>query len=65
MEEAFLSYYKEYYSIDYVFVLEKIEISIKIEIDFLVVEISNLLICGCRESYICKVNRKEDYSRCF
>ncbi|XP_053520939.1 E3 SUMO-protein ligase ZNF451 isoform X6 [Artibeus jamaicensis] len=29
-----------------------------------VLETSNLLTCGCRESYVCKVNRKEDYSRC-
>nr|XP_044632843.1 E3 SUMO-protein ligase ZNF451 isoform X1 [Equus asinus] len=64
VEEAFLSHYKEHHSIDYVFVSEKTETSIKTETDFPVVEISNLLTCGCRESYICKVNRKEDYSRC-
>ncbi|XP_004402507.1 PREDICTED: zinc finger protein 451 isoform X2 [Odobenus rosmarus divergens] len=64
VEEAFLSHYKEHHSIDYVFVPEKTETSIKTENDFPVIETSNLLTCGCRESYICKVNRKEDYSRC-
>ncbi|XP_008844730.1 E3 SUMO-protein ligase ZNF451 isoform X1 [Nannospalax galili] len=64
MEEAFLSHYKEYHSIDYVFVSEKTKTSIKTEDDFSVVETSNLLACGCHESYICKVNRKEDYDRC-
>ncbi|XP_021573263.1 E3 SUMO-protein ligase ZNF451 isoform X3 [Carlito syrichta] len=64
VEEAFLSHYKEHHSIDYVFVSEKTEISIKTEDDFPVIETSNQLTCGCHESYICKVNRKEDYSRC-
>ncbi|XP_036105112.1 E3 SUMO-protein ligase ZNF451 isoform X4 [Molossus molossus] len=64
VEEAFLSHYKEHHSIDYVFVSEKTEASIKTENDFPVPETSNLLTCGCRESYICKVNRKDDYSRC-
>uniref|UniRef100_A0A8C7AJX7 E3 SUMO-protein ligase ZNF451 n=1 Tax=Neovison vison TaxID=452646 RepID=A0A8C7AJX7_NEOVI len=64
VEEAFLSHYKEHHSIDYVFLPEKAETSIKTENDFPVIETSNLLTCGCRESYICKVNRKEDYSRC-
>uniref|UniRef100_A0A8C0T174 E3 SUMO-protein ligase ZNF451 n=1 Tax=Canis lupus familiaris TaxID=9615 RepID=A0A8C0T174_CANLF len=64
VEEAFLSHYKDHHSIDYVFVSEKTETSIKTENDFPVIETSNLLTCGCRESYICKVNRKEDYSRC-
>ena len=64
VEEAFLSHYKEHHSIDYVFVSEKTEASIKTENDFPVLETSNLLTCGCRESYVCKVNRKEDYSRC-
>ncbi|XP_053520938.1 E3 SUMO-protein ligase ZNF451 isoform X5 [Artibeus jamaicensis] len=64
VEEAFLSHYKEQHSIDYVFVSEKTEPSIKTENDFPVLETSNLLTCGCRESYVCKVNRKEDYSRC-
>uniref|UniRef100_A0A8C9AB96 E3 SUMO-protein ligase ZNF451 n=1 Tax=Prolemur simus TaxID=1328070 RepID=A0A8C9AB96_PROSS len=64
MEEAFLNHYKEHHSIDYVFVSEKTETSIKTEDDFPVIETSNQLTCGCRESYICKVNRKEDYSRC-
>ncbi|XP_037843113.2 E3 SUMO-protein ligase ZNF451 isoform X4 [Chlorocebus sabaeus] len=64
VEEAFLSHYEEHHSIDYVFVSEKTETSIKTEEDFPVVETSNQLTCGCRESYICKVNRKEDYSRC-
>ncbi|GAB5571636.1 E3 SUMO-protein ligase ZNF451 isoform X2 [Prionailurus iriomotensis] len=64
VEEAFLSHYKEHHSTDYVFVSEKTETSIKTENDFPVTETSNLLTCGCRESYICKVNRKEDYGRC-
>uniref|UniRef100_A0A8C8WZF9 E3 SUMO-protein ligase ZNF451 n=1 Tax=Panthera leo TaxID=9689 RepID=A0A8C8WZF9_PANLE len=64
VEEAFLSHYKEHHSTDYVFVSEKTETSIKTENDFPVIETSNLLTCGCRESYICKVNRKEDYGRC-
>ncbi|XP_040839522.1 E3 SUMO-protein ligase ZNF451 isoform X2 [Ochotona curzoniae] len=64
VEEAFLKHYKEHHGIDYMFVSEKTETSIKTEEDFPVVETSSLLTCGCRESYICKVNRKEDYSRC-
>ncbi|EPY73225.1 zinc finger protein 451 [Camelus ferus] len=63
-EEAFLSHYKERHSTDYVFVSEKTAVSIKTESDFPVAETSGLLTCGCRESYICKVNRKEDYGRC-
>uniref|UniRef100_F6PKG8 E3 SUMO-protein ligase ZNF451 n=1 Tax=Callithrix jacchus TaxID=9483 RepID=F6PKG8_CALJA len=63
-EEAFLSHYEEHHSTDYVFVSEKTETSIKTEDDFPVMETSNQLTCGCRESYICKVNRKADYSRC-
>ena len=49
---------------DYVFVSEKTEPSIKTESDFPVIETGNLLTCGCRESYLCKVNRREDHSRC-
>uniref|UniRef100_A0A8C9E5U8 E3 SUMO-protein ligase ZNF451 n=1 Tax=Phocoena sinus TaxID=42100 RepID=A0A8C9E5U8_PHOSS len=64
VEEAFLSHYKEHHSIDYVFVSEKTETSIKTESDFPVIETGNLLTCGCRESYLCKVNRKEDHARC-
>ncbi|XP_007484208.1 E3 SUMO-protein ligase ZNF451 isoform X7 [Monodelphis domestica] len=64
VEEAFLSHYKDVHSIDYVFVSEKPETSIKNEDDFPVLEKSSLLTCGCRESYICKTNRKEDHSRC-
>ncbi|XP_043860396.1 E3 SUMO-protein ligase ZNF451 isoform X3 [Dromiciops gliroides] len=64
VEEEFLSHYKDVHSIDYVFVSEKPETSIKSEDDFPIVEKSNLLTCGCRESYICKTNRKEDHSRC-
>ncbi|XP_027708757.1 E3 SUMO-protein ligase ZNF451 isoform X5 [Vombatus ursinus] len=64
VEEAFLSHYKDVHSVDYVFVSEKSETSIKNEDDFPVLEKSNLLTCGCRESYICKTNRKEDHSRC-
>ncbi|KAM5257095.1 E3 SUMO-protein ligase ZNF451 isoform 2-T2 [Ctenodactylus gundi] len=64
VEEAFLNHYKEHHSKDYVFVSEKSETSIKTEDDFSVVETSNLLTCGCHESYICKVNKKEDYIKC-
>ncbi|XP_077018270.1 E3 SUMO-protein ligase ZNF451 isoform X3 [Tamandua tetradactyla] len=64
VEETFLNHYKECHSIDYVFVSEKSETSIKTEGDFAVLETSNLLTCGCHESYNCKVNRKEDYSKC-
>ncbi|XP_058934107.1 E3 SUMO-protein ligase ZNF451 isoform X1 [Kogia breviceps] len=64
VEEAFLSHYKEHHSIDYVFVSEKMETSIKTESDFPVIETGNLLTCGCRESYLCKVNRREDHARC-
>lgn len=63
-EEAFLSHYKEQHSVDYVFVPEKTKTSIKTEDDFKIIETSNLLSCGCHESYICKVNRREDYDRC-
>ena len=64
VEEAFLSHYKEHHSIDYVFVSEKTETSIKTESDFPVIETGNLMTCGCRESYLCKVNRREDHARC-
>ncbi|XP_028721215.1 E3 SUMO-protein ligase ZNF451 isoform X4 [Peromyscus leucopus] len=63
-EEAFLSHYKDHHSTDYVFVSEKTKPSIKTEEDFKIIETSNLLSCGCHESYVCKVNRKEDYDRC-
>ncbi|XP_021012522.1 E3 SUMO-protein ligase ZNF451 isoform X3 [Mus caroli] len=63
-EEEFLSHYKEHHSIDYVFVSEKTKTSIKTEGDFKIVETSDLLSCGCHESYMCKINRKEDYDRC-
>uniref|UniRef100_A0A8C6G9E1 E3 SUMO-protein ligase ZNF451 n=1 Tax=Mus spicilegus TaxID=10103 RepID=A0A8C6G9E1_MUSSI len=63
-EEEFLSHYKEHHSIDYVFVSEKTKTSIKTEGDFKIVETSSLLSCGCHESYMCKINRKEDYDRC-
>uniref|UniRef100_A0A8C5P106 E3 SUMO-protein ligase ZNF451 n=1 Tax=Jaculus jaculus TaxID=51337 RepID=A0A8C5P106_JACJA len=64
IEEAFLSHYKECHGIDYVFVPEKVETTIKTEEDFPVVETSTLLVCGCRESYNCKVNRKKDHDHC-
>ncbi|XP_057555474.1 E3 SUMO-protein ligase ZNF451 isoform X2 [Hippopotamus amphibius kiboko] len=64
VEEAFLSHYEEHHSTDYVFVSEKPEPSIKTESDFPVIETGKLLTCGCRESYLCKVNRKEDHGRC-
>ncbi|XP_043762939.1 E3 SUMO-protein ligase ZNF451 isoform X6 [Cervus elaphus] len=64
MEDEFLTHYKEHHSTDYVFVSEKTEPSIKTESDFPVIETGNLLTCGCRESYLCKVNRREDHGRC-
>ncbi|KAJ1068525.1 hypothetical protein K5549_005221 [Capra hircus] len=64
VEDAFLTHYKEHHSTDYVFVSEKREPSIKTESDFPVIETGNLLTCGCRESYLCKVNRREDHGRC-
>ncbi|XP_036024137.1 E3 SUMO-protein ligase ZNF451 isoform X2 [Onychomys torridus] len=63
-EETFLSHYKDHHGTDYVFVSEKTKTSIKTEDDFKIIETSNLLSCGCHESYFCKVNRKEDYDRC-
>ncbi|KAK2507071.1 hypothetical protein MC885_011332 [Smutsia gigantea] len=63
VEEAFLNHYKEHHPIDYVFVSEKTEKSIKTENDFPIIETSNLLTCGCRESYTCEFNRKEDYEK--
>ena len=64
MEDEFLTHYKEHHSTDYVFVSEKTEPSIKTESDFPVIETGNLLTCGCRESYLCKVNRRDDHGRC-
>lgn len=43
---------------------KKTKTSIKTEGDFKIVETSSLLSCGCHESYMCKINRKEDYDRC-
>ncbi|NXC50669.1 ZN451 ligase, partial [Penelope pileata] len=63
-EEEFLIHYKEFHSMDYAFVPEQIEISIKKEDDFLPEEKGDYLSCGCRTTYISKVNRKNDYVNC-
>ncbi|XP_061316549.1 E3 SUMO-protein ligase ZNF451-like [Pezoporus flaviventris] len=63
-EEEFLIHYREIHSMDYTFVPEQAEISIKKEEDFLPVEKGDLLTCGCRATYISKRNRKNDYENC-
>ncbi|XP_028921186.1 E3 SUMO-protein ligase ZNF451 isoform X1 [Ornithorhynchus anatinus] len=62
LEEEFLNHYEDLHNADYVFVSEQSKTSIKNEDDFLPVE--KRLTCGCRESYGCKVSKKEDHSRC-
>ncbi|XP_027744467.1 E3 SUMO-protein ligase ZNF451 isoform X5 [Empidonax traillii] len=63
-EEEFLIHYKEIHSTDYTFVPEQVEVSIKKEEDFLPVEQGDLLTCGCRTTYVSKINRKNDYENC-
>ncbi|XP_027586360.1 E3 SUMO-protein ligase ZNF451 isoform X7 [Pipra filicauda] len=63
-EEEFLIHYTEIHSTDYTFVPEQMEVSIKKEEDFLPVEQGDLLTCGCRTTYVSKINRKNDYEKC-
>uniref|UniRef100_A0A8V0XC46 Zinc finger protein 451 n=1 Tax=Gallus gallus TaxID=9031 RepID=A0A8V0XC46_CHICK len=63
-DEEFLIHYKESHSMDYVFVPEQMEISIKKEDDFLPEENGDYLTCGCRTTYISKVNRRNDSINC-
>ncbi|KFQ33980.1 Zinc finger protein 451, partial [Merops nubicus] len=63
-EEEFLSHYKEIHSRDYAFVPEQMEVSIKKEDDFLPVENGHRLTCGCRTTYVSRVNRRNDYVTC-
>ncbi|KFV10476.1 Zinc finger protein 451, partial [Tauraco erythrolophus] len=63
-EEEFLIHYKEIHSVDYAFVPEEMEVSIKKEEDFLPVEGGDRLTCGCWTTYVSKINRKNDYENC-
>ncbi|XP_009871660.1 PREDICTED: zinc finger protein 451 [Apaloderma vittatum] len=63
-EEEFLSHYKEIHSVDYAFVPEQMELSIKKEEDFLPVEKGDYLTCGCRTTYVSRINRRNDYVNC-
>ncbi|NXT26712.1 ZN451 ligase, partial [Syrrhaptes paradoxus] len=63
-EEEFLIHYKEIHSVDYAFVPELMEVSIKKEEDFLPVEKGDCLTCGCRTTYVSKINRRNDYVNC-
>ncbi|NXO03476.1 ZN451 ligase, partial [Rhinopomastus cyanomelas] len=63
-EEEFLIHYKEIHSMDYAFVPEQMEVSIKEEEDFLPVEKGDRLTCGCRTTYVSTVNRRNDYENC-
>ncbi|NXW08113.1 ZN451 ligase, partial [Fregetta grallaria] len=63
-EEEFLIHYKEIHSMDYAFVPEQMEVSIKEEEDFLPVEKGDCLTCGCRTTYISRRNRRNDYVNC-
>ncbi|XP_027500739.1 E3 SUMO-protein ligase ZNF451 isoform X6 [Corapipo altera] len=63
-EEEFLIHYTEIHGTDYTFVPEQMEVSIKKEEDFLPVEQGDLLTCGCRTTYVSKINRKNDYENC-
>ncbi|XP_027551825.1 E3 SUMO-protein ligase ZNF451 isoform X6 [Neopelma chrysocephalum] len=63
-EEEFLIHYTEIHSTDYTFVPEQMEVSIKKEEDFLPVEEGDLLTCGCRTTYVSKINRKKDNENC-
>nr|XP_021149109.1 E3 SUMO-protein ligase ZNF451 isoform X1 [Columba livia] len=63
-EEEFLIHYKEIHSMDYAFVPEQMEVSIKEEDDFLPVEKGDCLTCGCRTAYVSRINRRNDYLNC-
>ncbi|NWR73255.1 ZN451 ligase, partial [Centropus unirufus] len=64
MEEEFLLHYEEIHSRDYAFVPEQVEVSVKEEEDFLPVETGDRLNCGCRTTYISRVNKRIDYVNC-
>lgn len=63
-EEEFLIHYKAVHSMDYAFVPEQMEVSIKKDEDFLPVEKGDHLTCGCRTTYVSKINRRNDYVSC-
>lgn len=63
-EQEFLIHYKEIHSMDYAFVPEQMEVSIKEEDDFLPVEKGDCLTCGCRTAYASRINRRNDYLNC-
>uniref|UniRef100_A0A8D0F1C9 Zinc finger protein 451 n=1 Tax=Strix occidentalis caurina TaxID=311401 RepID=A0A8D0F1C9_STROC len=63
-EEEFLIHYNEIHSMDYAFVPEQMEVSIKKEEDFLPVEKGDCLTCGCRTTYVSRINRRNDYVNC-
>ncbi|XP_064364693.1 E3 SUMO-protein ligase ZNF451 isoform X4 [Dromaius novaehollandiae] len=63
-EEEFLIHYKDLHSMDYAFVPEQMEVSIKKEDDFLPVEKGDCLTCGCRTNYVSRINRRNDYVNC-
>ncbi|XP_061846486.1 E3 SUMO-protein ligase ZNF451 isoform X2 [Colius striatus] len=63
-EEEFLVHYKEIHSRDYTFVPEQMELSIKKEEDFLPAEEADCLSCGCRKTYISRINKRNDYVNC-
>ncbi|KAM6324543.1 E3 SUMO-protein ligase ZNF451 [Aegotheles albertisi] len=63
-EEEFLIHYKEIHSIDYAFVPDQMEVSIKNDEDFLPVEKGDCLTCGCRTTYVSRINRRNDYVNC-
>nr|XP_030125346.1 E3 SUMO-protein ligase ZNF451 isoform X3 [Taeniopygia guttata] len=63
-EEEFLTHYKALHSMDYTFVPEQMELSIKKDEDFLPVEQGDRLTCGCRTTYISKINRRNDHENC-
>ncbi|XP_065691865.2 E3 SUMO-protein ligase ZNF451 isoform X2 [Patagioenas fasciata] len=63
-EEEFLIHFKEIHSMDYAFVPEQMEVSIKEEDDFLPVEKGDCLTCGCRTAYVSRINRRNDYLNC-
>ncbi|NWR01844.1 ZN451 ligase, partial [Paradoxornis webbianus] len=63
-EEEFLTHYKALHSMDYTFVPEQMELSIKKDEDFLPVEQGDRLTCGCRTTYVSKINRRNDYENC-
>uniref|UniRef100_A0A8D0GQ48 Zinc finger protein 451 n=1 Tax=Sphenodon punctatus TaxID=8508 RepID=A0A8D0GQ48_SPHPU len=61
VEEEFLIHYKGFHSTNYTCISEETKSSIKTDE---VLENSNLLSCGCRESYFSKENRKAAHEKC-